>query len=260
MKKLSILLCAFVLLLCLAAPAFATQSNPRLVDNADLLYASEEKALLQTLDEMSQRLEFDVVIVTTDSLGGKSPRAYADDYFDYNGYGYGSGRDGILLLVSMEDRDWWISTSGYGMYAFTDDGLDHIADRFLPDLSDGNYADAFEIFANQCDIFVTQARTGEPFSGSNLPKDPFDASTTLLVAAIGGLVVGLIVTGVMAGQLKSVRKQYGAENYVRQGSMKVTQMTDLFLYRNLDRRAKPKDSGSHRSSSGRSHGGRGGKF
>ena len=261
MKKISILLlCVLALTFCLAVPGMAAQSNPRLVDDAQLLNEDEQTEIGQLLDEISQRLEFDIVIVTTDSLGGKTPRDYADDYFDYNGYGYGAGRDGILLLVSMEDRDWWISTSGFGIFAFTDDGINHVSDKFLSDLSDGYYSDAFKTFANQCELFVTQAKTGEPYSGSNMPEEPFDPMGTLLIAVIGGLIVGLISTGVMAGQLKSVHKQYNAESYVRQGSMKVTQTVDLFLYRDLDRSEKPKESSTHQSSSGRTHGGGGGKF
>ena len=57
----------------------------RLVDNADLLTEEEENLLLARLDEVSQRQQFDVVIVTASSIDGKSPMAYADDFFDYNG-------------------------------------------------------------------------------------------------------------------------------------------------------------------------------
>ena len=30
------------------------------------------------------------------------------DFFDYNGFGIGPDADGILLMISMEDRDWEI--------------------------------------------------------------------------------------------------------------------------------------------------------
>ena len=96
--------------------------KPRLTDDADLLTSSEEKQLLAKLDEISERQEMDVVVVTTDSLEGKTAEAYADDFFDYNGFGYGPMGSGVLLLVSMEDRDWAISTSGDGIEAFTDAG------------------------------------------------------------------------------------------------------------------------------------------
>lgn len=80
-----------------------------------------------------------------------------------------------------------------------------------------------------------------------------------------GLVVALIIIGRMKGKLKTVRRQAEAAEYVKTGSMKVTQSRDLFLYKHIDRHAKPKESTSggsrtHTSSSGRTHGGGGGKF
>ena len=238
----------------------------RVVDMADLLDNSEEAALLSMLDEISNRQELDVVVVTVNTLDGKTPMDYADDFYDYNGYGFGENRDGVLLLVCMEDRDWWISTSGYGITVFTDAGIEYISEKFLPDLSDGNYADAFTTYAELCDEFITQARTGEPYDTNNLPKEPFNVFSSLLISLAVGILVSLIVTGKMKGKLKTVRMQPAAEEYVRKGSMLVTESSDLFLYSHVDRRAKSKDddsgggSSTHTSSSGSSHGGGGGKF
>ena len=82
----------------------------RVVDEADLLTDDEESMLMATLDGISQEHLVDVVVVTVDSTGEKTPMEYADDYFDYNGYGFGENFDGVILLVSMEYSDWWIST------------------------------------------------------------------------------------------------------------------------------------------------------
>ena len=103
------------------------EKTARLADQADLLAPSAESSVLAVLDEISDRQQLDVVVVTTATLDGKTPMAYADDFYDENGYGFGSGRDGVLLLVSMEDRDWWITTSGYGITVFTDAGMDYMS-------------------------------------------------------------------------------------------------------------------------------------
>ena len=182
---------------------------------------------------------------------------YADDYYDYNGYGV----DGILLLISMEDRDWWVSTTGFGITAITDAGLEYISDRFVPYLSDGEYAEGFRVFAELCDEFLTQARTGDPYDFYNLPKGPFEFGINLVIALALGLITALISTGVMKAKLKSVRQQTKADAYMINGSMRLTQSRDIFLYSHLDRQEKPKEgSTTHTSSSGRSHGGGGGKF
>ena len=85
---------------------------PLLVDDADILSVSEENALLSLLGRVSLDTGCDVAVVTVDSLGRKSAQAYADDFYDYNGYGSGDGDDGILLLVAMDEREWTFSTYG----------------------------------------------------------------------------------------------------------------------------------------------------
>ena len=53
---------------------------PRLVDDADLLSESEEGSLLRLLDDISQKREFDVVVVTVDGIGERTPMQFADDF------------------------------------------------------------------------------------------------------------------------------------------------------------------------------------
>lgn len=263
MKKAISFLLTLLLVFTLALTASA--KSPRLVDDADLLSSSEESRLTALLNEISERQEFDVVIVTSDSLDGKSAMAFADDYYDYNDYGYGASYDGALLLVSMDTREWWISTTGFGITAINDDGIDYISEQFLSDLSDGDYADAFETFATLCDDFVTQAKTGEAYDDDHLPKAPFPLLKTVGIALIAGLIIGLITVTVMKRQLRSVRMQPAAATYVRPGSLQISESRDLFLFRNVQRRPRPKSNsssggGTHRGSSGRSHGGGGGRF
>lgn len=242
-------------------------TRARVVDMAELLSDSEKTALLSKLDEISERQKLDIVVLTVNTLDGKTPRDYADDFYDYNGYGFGENKDGILLLVSMEDRDWWISTTGYGITALTDAGIEYISEKFLSDLSDGDYAQAFTTYAELCDQFITQAKTGESYDTGNMPKEPFNVAWNILVAFVIGLVVAVIVTSIMKKQLKTVQLKSEANNYVKANSMILTENRDLFLYNQVSRRARPKEtdnssggSSTHTSSSGTSHGGGGGKF
>ena len=264
-RKLLSVLFAVVICFSAAIPVCAEESLSRLMDNADLLTDSEETSLLSQLDNISENQEMDIVVVTTDSLEGYTPQEYADNVFDYCGYGIGENRDGLLLLVSIEDNDWHISTSGYAITAFTDAGREYMSEQFLPYLSDGEYYKAFSTYADLCDQFITQAKTDEPYDVGNLPKEPFKIWFNVLIALGIGFVFAIIVVLYMKSKLKSVRFQPAASSYVRNGSMNVTQSGDFFLYSHLDRRARPKDndsggSSTHTSSSGSTHGGGGGKF
>ena len=71
-KQLFGVLLALLLCVAMAVPAFASSNMPRLVDNARLLTGSEQSELLDKLDEISQRQQVDIVVVTTDALNGKT--------------------------------------------------------------------------------------------------------------------------------------------------------------------------------------------
>lgn len=243
-------------------------TRPLLVDDADLLNQNQENALLTKLEDISQRQKCDVVLVTVNSLEGKTAQDFADDYFDYNGYGQGKDHNGVLLLVSMEERDWHISTTGFGITAFTDAGLEYLSQKFLPDLGDGDYNAAFTTYAEQCDEFLTQARKGNPYDVNNLPKEPLSWYWIPGAIAIGCILSFIVVSG-MKGQLKTVRQQTQATDYIKKGSLAITNAKEFFLFKEVAKVKKPKPkstsgrsggSSTHRSSSGRSHGGRGGKF
>lgn len=99
-----------------------------------------------------------------------------------------------------------------------------------------------------------------------MPKEPFNFAWCLAGALVIGYVVAAIVTGRMKRQLQTVQFQSSANSYVKQNSMNVTESNDLFLYTQVARYEKPKETSSsdgsttHTSSSGETHGGGGGKF
>lgn len=239
---------------------------PRLVDNTDLLTDAEKEALLKQLDEISERQQCDVVIVVVNSLGGKNEEAYADDYYDYNGYGFGEDADGLLLLVSMDERKWAISTCGYGVTAFTDAGQTYLIHKFKPLLSSGDYAAAFTVFAEMSDEFITQAKKGEPYDIDNIPRgtvSPFWIFGDLLIGFVIALLWGLR----KKAKLKSVRKKASANDYTKPGSIQLTINHDHLVNVTTTSRSISSSSdssgggsGTHTSSSGRRHGGSSGGF
>ncbi len=259
---------ALVLLLALAVPTFAAEgfddSFGRVMDGANLLTDAERAALTVRLEQLRDHLHMDVAIVTVQSLDGKSVMEYADDFYDTCRYGYGSNRDGLLLLINMEGRDRYISTCGSAITAFTDAGIAYIGDQIAPQLTDGDYAAAFEHFAKLCEQFVQQANTGAPYDRGSLPREPLSA-VWIVIALIVGFVVAKSVVGGMKGQLRSVRAQGTAAGYVRANSLHLDRSQERFLYHTVTKTPKPKQNSSsgsstHRSSSGTTHGGGGGKF
>ncbi len=244
----------------------------RLQDDAALLSSDEYNEVLSRLDEISERQSFDVVIHTTEDMDGySSVVAYADDYYDYNGYGYGEDRDGIILVVAMNTRDLYISTCGFGITAFTDYGIDTLLDDVKGYFSDGDYYGGFCSFISEADEYITSAKNGSPYDINDgdyyysSERSGFFNFTWLMASLIMGLVCALIIVGTMKAQLKTVRPALAAGSYVRKDSIKVKSERDIYLYRNVSRTEIVRESSSggsstHVSSSGTTHGGGGTKF
>ena len=249
MKRVIAIILTLVLCAGLAVSAWA--SGEKVFDNADLLTSSEEVKVQKALDEVSEKYDVYLYVLTVDSIGSSDPWEYAEQYYLENGLGHGADRDGVLFLVSMEYRDWAIYTSGVGCDAISNSDSEEIGSDVASYLKTGSYSMAFVTFAEECGEYIDIEINGRPF--------PY--FKTLLVALFFGVVVALIVTAILRRQLKSVRPKGGASDYARPGSMHVTKANEIFLYRNVTRRAKPKSSSSGGGGGGGSRsGGSSGKF
>ena len=258
------------LLLCV----FAEEGN-YVIDNADLLTDTEEQVLEEGISRLRQTFHMDVVIVTENSLQGARPQDHADDFYDSHGY----QENGVLLLLSMEERDWYISTCGDAIYALTDYGIQCIGEEMVPYLSSGDYYSAFDTFLAELYDYFGAFQAGAPidgfadYSGDYYHGDqeeiyyyeePFTPS--LIVALLVGIVAGAVTILVMRLSMRTGKPQRHATAYMKQNSYRLTGHRDLFLYSKVSKVRKPQNTSSgggssvHHSSSGRSHGGGGGKF
>lgn len=253
--------------ICIAQPVQAALSgNVLCKDPQYCLDDNELTALNNKLEEISERQRCEICIYTTDTLDGKTATEYADDYFDYGGYGYGSDHSGILLLIDVKSREWAISTTGYGIQAFTDAGLNYITDRIIPYMSEGDYNGAFNLFAELCDDFLTQAYTGKPYDVGNLPEEKKDIALPIDIGIGGvlGVLASFFVVGADKAALKTVRRKAQARSYMRKGSLLMNEQHEKFLYSNVETIALEKESSggssTHTGSSGTTHGGSSGSF
>ena len=231
-----------------------------LVDKAEILTKAERTELAKTLKAYSKETKCDIVVAVVDSLNGKSAEAYADDFYDYNGYGQGDDNDGILMLVSMGERKWAMSTTGYGITAITDAGLDLIEEEFLDSLSDGAYMDAFMAYADTSRQLILDARDGNIYTGPDYTMMVCAVVTFLI--GIGGSILRMLM---LKRQLKSVYERNDAESY--NSDLELTVKEDRFSRSGVDIVYSPqkKDDGgggssTHVGSSGTTHGGSSGSF
>ena len=289
-KKFLSLLLALILCFALVPAVLADSSKSVVYDQEQLFGEADTEMLKARLAELCDTYNVDVAIVTTTSLDGKTAQEYADDFYDENGIGGGDSKGGILLMISSAERNWAISTAGYGIFASTDDDLEYISDNFLPYLSDGDWYSACTSFISDCGpCLVAAEEDDQPYDPDDFDNDyddnyePITSSGYFSIAWLGmALIVGLIAAfigmSVMKSGMKSVSMRESAADYLRAGSFKPGRQQDLFLYHTVTMTARPKNndndngghhggfgsgggfSSTHVSSSGTTHGGSSGSF
>lgn len=277
-RKLISLIFALCLLLSLALTAGAQEPLWRVIDNADLLDTAEESAHEETIRLLRERYQMDIVILTVDSLEGKRPQEYADDYYDEHGYGCGEEKSGLLLLLSMEERDWYISTCGNAIYALTDYGIQCVGEEMLSGFGI-SYDAGFRMFLNALPEYFEAFANGSPidgyadYSGDYYHGDQEEVvyyeeefTPSVEVSFLLGLIIAGISILIMRIGMITKRPRRSAADYMNVNTFHMRQQQDLFLYSKVDkvRKQEPKPSGGgssvHRSSGGSRHGGGGGKF
>ena len=275
MKRKSMILLALLLVLFSLVPSAGALDRVFVTDNAGLLSAEEEEWLIHSATAISESYGIDAAVLTVDSLEGTAAQAYADDFYDRNGY----AEDGLLFLVAMEEREWYITTCGKAVYAFTDYGLMQLEERILPNLSDGDYYSAFDVYMKQIPDYMDAYLSGAPIDGTadsygSVYHDDvvyYETRRSLGNIVLVSMFIGLIVAGtailLMRAAMNTKRAQRSAGDYLSQGSFHLHTHRDIYLYSSISKVRRQQNSGSssggssvHRSSGGRSHGGRGGKF
>ncbi|MDO4380257.1 MAG: TPM domain-containing protein [Clostridia bacterium] len=247
-----------------------TGKYPHIMDTAKLLSKEDVASLEEKLSKISEQQKLELVVVTTQNSEGFEVSDYAERIFTTCDYGYGEAKDGILLLLSMKERDWYIATHGYGKTVLPDWQVESVGEKIVPDLSAGNYADAFSSFADECNDYIETKKNGDVDfdSDGNYSRAPLPIIVLPICFGIG-LIIALIVVGIMRRKLKTAVRQKEANNYVKDGSFRVTESYDQFLYSNVTQTKISRDNndssvsgggGGGNSSSDSSFGGGGGKF
>ena len=243
--------------------ALAEEEFSLVTDNAGIIEDIDEieDAVIDAADNSGNLC--DILIYTTDEYLS-SPMSYADDRLDE--YLAATGKkDGVMLVISTDSRDWWITTTGYGITAFTDYGIDKIGELIVDDLSDGNYDEAFLDFAELCEKFIIEADENKPYDTNHKYRDSGFYREKLLFGSLFGVIITIIVVGTMVQQLKSAQIKTQANQFVKEGSLNIIKQSDIFLYDTVSKTKRSTETSSggsstHSSSSGTSHGGGGGKF
>ena len=242
-RKISVFLLLALLLAVLVLPAQAAELG-YVTDTADLL-TYDEWAELETLcEQVSETYDCGVYIITVEDFTEYgSGDVYTVTYGIYHDYalGMGADRNGLVILLSMAERDYAMFVYGdEAEYAFDTYGQKMLEGEFMPYFGENDWYGGFRAYAETCGQYLAMAEAGEPF------------------------FISLLVVNSLKLGMKNVAKQSQAFRYLA-GQVNLTGQHDQYTHTTTTKRKieSSSDSGGSGSSTARSGGGgsgRSGKF
>ena len=198
--------------------------------------------------------------------------AFVDDFTEYGGgndvykttyqlyhaseLGMGADRDGIIILLSMDDRDYAMFVYGdHAEYAFDRYGQKELEDAFLGYFGDNDWYGGVSHYLDTCDEYLTRAEEGKPVRKNTLPM------YIIVVAASCAIAGGICL--MLKWKMKTVHQKAEANEYVAAGGLNLTKQYDRYTHTTETRRKIHDDSDSDSGTSSCSGGGgsgRSGKF
>lgn len=238
MKKKLCFALLFSLLLCLlplCAAATGLAAEELVTDEAGILSAEEIERLERVAAQVSEQYGCGVYIVTVADYQsyGRNVEAASEAIYRARGMGYGAEKSGILLLLSMDDRDYDLAVYGRtAITAFTDYGQEELADSFLPFFRQNDWAGGFEKFVNNAAYLLQRAAAGDPVDilvYGDAERAPMGTGMKLLLSIVPAcLISGGVCLG-MRSRMKTAKIKTTAEDYVVPGSLQLSVNTDRFL-------------------------------
>lgn len=251
-KKYLFTILSFWLLLFLSPHVFAEQNV--LVDQADL-FSNEQKTQIESeLQQFHKKTGMTGVVVTTNNAEGKTSQDYADDFYDDNRYGTDKENSGFLLLLDLDNRKVYLSTTGKMIKLLSDRRIERILDQSVPYMGDQQYAKAATTAIQEIEHYYDRDQPGF-------------TPLKIMIACAAGILTALAFFLFIQSRyhLKSGTYQYP---YHDKGSVHLTDQSDIFITSFITTRRIPRNNNSgggggsstHTSSGGSTHGGGGRSF
>ena len=259
MKKFFLIFTLVAAMLLSAATALA--AVPSIMDNAKLLSNGDKAKVERVLQQVENKYNVRVGVVTVKSIGTKKPGDFANELIDK---AYNNGANGNMVLLQVVDqRKWYVSTDKkLKSVVVGNEGVEYMSKAFVPYLKKNDYAGAYTVYATKAgELLNYYQKNGKGWK----PEKGFP-----LMALLGALVAGVagayLYRGSLLSSMSNVRQQVEANAYLNKESFNLLVTNDTYMYTNVSvvPRGKSKDNDSDgsvtESSSDGNHGGGGGGY
>lgn len=273
MKRIMQLIVMVCSLFIMAASCFAAAS---VVDGARLLTGAENQAVTQTLNQLEKKYNVRTAFITMRDSKVTDLGKYTNNVLDRN---YRDGRNGnMVMIVNMATGKFYISQDNKMRTMISDSyGVKQIGNNVVTSLKNKKYKEAIQVYASQTDKQLAYyAANKKPMEAPKATTAPVAGQKkakehNIPMAGAGAVVLGGLAAYIYGGSLKAsmsnVANATQANQYMKDGSFKLTDSDDTFMYFTYARVPKAKSGKAEETedhftddSSDDDHGGGGGSF
>lgn len=230
-------------------------------DNSDLLTFDEWEKLEARAADISQRHGCGVYVAFVDDFTeyGYGNDVYKTTYQLYhaNELGMGDDRDGIIILLSMAERDYAMFVYGtYAETAFNSYGQEKLEKAFLGNFKEDDWYGGVSNYLSTCDEYLTRADAGKPVRES--------PALLIAIAVVASCLLSGAICLFLKRSMKTVHQKVEANEYVAPSGLQLSKQYDRYTH-TTEVRSKISSSDDSSSSgtsscSGGGGSGRSGKF
>jgi len=131
MTKWALILIIMILSVATASGASYPQLTGFVTDNANMIDSSYEAQITAMAKQIEEKTTVEIAVVTVESFEGESKEMYAVNLFQQAGIGKADKDNGLLILVSKQDREYRFEV-GYGLEGVITDSMKvNIGDRII---------------------------------------------------------------------------------------------------------------------------------
>lgn len=258
-KKIFVFFTIFILNLStvIAAPkpntnTSAENQNASVIDTSKTLTANQIKTLSEKIHQLEQKHKIRAGIYFFENMNGQNVDTVAHErlrkYFNDGENG------GAILVVDIDNRKWDIAIDAkLNQRILSYNDVAYKTDDFYDNLHNDNFAGACNAYIDNLDELLNY------YEKNGTPYDSFDEFNPMAfgLAILLAIVLGFGIREWLIGLMSNVKFASEASDYLKRDSIKINESRDTYLYTNVSRQAKVKNSngGSGRSSGGGSSGG-----
>lgn len=205
------------------------------IDEASILDSYEQINLEEKAKQLSQVYDSAVYLVTVENFkaGGYEGTIedYAYDYYMAHDFGKDTSKNGLMLILSMAERDFDIMAYGeFGNLAFTDFGKQALEDSFLSDFGDNEWFKGFSSYLKKTEYLLKWAEKGKPYDIHSFARKIERLPFNFILALIISLIIASRKTSLKKKGLNTISGATEAGNYLVSQSVNFTKRNDVYTH------------------------------